>query len=124
MGRVIHVDNSGFFRRLFRHFLATRDIDSEDFDRGSQAFESIGRGGVPLIITGMFLVDMTGLDLIKQLTASPYRNIPIITLSSNTAPDMQQALHDLGVTAQLSKYGPWREEVIPYLDKYISLSRR
>ncbi|MDR1866903.1 MAG: response regulator [Treponema sp.] len=116
--KVVHIDNSKFFRNLFRVYLYDKGIRVESFASGEQAMEILQDGDVGLIIMGMVLTDMDGEDLIKRVTTSPY-NIPVIILTSDTLePEEDVLLEKLGVIAHFSKSGPWREQLIPYLDRY------
>ena len=73
MGRIIHVDNSEFFRKGMKALLSELALESEGFDRGEDALNAIKAGGVSGVIMGLELSDMSGEEFIKRLTVSVIR---------------------------------------------------
>ncbi|MDR3333989.1 MAG: response regulator [Treponema sp.] len=113
MRKIVHTDNSEFFRRLVRTFLAEQGFEGVSYDQGSMALEAVKGGDVALVITGISLPDMNGEDFIRQIV--PYK-IPVIVLTADESPEKQRALEDLGIKAYILKAKAWQEKLLPYLN--------
>jgi two-component system cell cycle response regulator len=110
MSRVIHVDNSEFFRKIMKRFLSELGFESDGFERGEEAALAAGAGDVSLVIAGLALADMSGEEFVKRITASP-RPVPVIIVSSNDEELQAKRLSALGVRAMIKKSGNWKEEL-------------
>ncbi|MDR2149544.1 MAG: response regulator [Spirochaetaceae bacterium] len=118
MRTVVHLDNSGFLRKLMQMFLKERGIESEAYDKGSDVLERIKRGDIALIIAGTFFNDMTGFAFLKRLLLSPQK-VPVIILTSNSSEQQQLIMKTLGVEAIIIKSGHWQDELFPYILKHV-----
>lgn len=118
MRTVVHLDSSGFLRKLMRMFLNERGIESEGYDKGADVLDRIKTGDISLIIAGTFFSDMTGFAFLKRLMLSPYK-VPIIILTSNTSHQQQLIMKSLGVEAIVIKSGHWQDELFPYILKHV-----
>jgi two-component system cell cycle response regulator len=114
MKTIIHVDNSDFFRKLMKVFLAEQGFMGVCFSHGAEALEAINQEDVSVVITGLALSDMDGKEFIKRICASSYTG-PIIVLTSNSLEGEQQVLENKRVKACISKSGAWQEKLLPYL---------
>ncbi|MDR2397185.1 MAG: response regulator [Spirochaetaceae bacterium] len=114
MQKIIHVDNSDFFRKLMKVFLMEQGFEGTYFSHGLDALEALEKEDVSMLITGMALSDMDGKEFIKRVYASSYTG-PIIVLTSNDSEEEQQALEHEGVKACIAKTGAWQEKLLPYL---------
>jgi len=110
---VIHVDNSGFFRKVMKAFLKELGVDSEDFSCGEDVLDAVGNHKVSCVITGLELPDMRGEELIRQLLFSGH-SMTIIAVTSSTNDERAQTLADLGVKATIQKGGDWKEKLREY----------
>ena len=99
---VIHVDNSKFFRKVIKVFLAELGIDSENYEQGEDALNAVGTRKVSCVITGLELADMNGEELIKQLLFSGH-SMTIIAVTSSEDGERIQRLENLGVKAVIQK---------------------
>ncbi|MDR3171864.1 MAG: response regulator [Treponema sp.] len=115
MRKIVHTDNSEFFRRLVRTFLAEQGFEGVSYDQGLMALEAVKGGDVALVITGISLPDMNGEDFIRQIVGEPYK-IPVIVLTADEAPEKQRALEELGIKAYILKSKAWQEKLLPYLN--------
>jgi DNA-binding NtrC family response regulator len=118
MKKIVHVDNSGFFRKIMRIFLTEQMYEVESFDNGREALEEIGKGDVSMVITGLSLSDMTGERLIKQAILSPH-TVPFVALTGNQNLEEVRRLTALGVKAVILKTNGWREKLEVVLRKYL-----
>ena len=110
---VIHVDNSGFFRKVMKAFLSELGIDSISYDRGEDVLDAVEAGKVSCVITGLELVDMTGENLIRQLLFSA-QPMTIIAVTASGDDERIQRLANLGVKATIQKGGDWKEKLREY----------
>jgi DNA-binding response OmpR family regulator len=110
MSRVIHADNSEFFRKLMRSFLTEIGLESENFERGEDVVNAVNMGDVSFVITGLALADMDGEELIKRIIASSHP-VPVITVTSNDEDARTKRLAALGVKASIKKSGNWKDDL-------------
>jgi len=110
MGQIIHVDNSGFFRKIMRTFLSELGFQSSSFESGHEALASIKNSEVSCVITGLELPDIKGEDFIGNLV-SLENPVSIIVFSSNTDYERNKYLESLGVLGIVQKASNWKEEL-------------
>jgi FixJ family two-component response regulator len=110
MSRIIHVDNSGFFRKIMRGFLSELGLESESFDLGRDALAKAKTGNVSCVITGLELPDMRGEDFIEQL-ASLKKPVSIIVFSASADENRDKFLETQGVLGMVQKTSNWKEEL-------------
>jgi len=110
---VIHADNSGFFRKVLKAFLAELGVDSDGFDNGDDVLTEIGNRKVSCVITGLELADMTGEELIRQLQYSGHL-MTIIAVTSSGKESRISTLEELGVKATIQKGGDWKDKLREY----------
>lgn len=117
MKSIIHVDNSGFFRKLVNTFLSKYGYIVESFSLAKEALEIISGGQVGLILTGLTLPDMEGEEFIQRIMDYPY-NIPIIAFTSNQTTKTDDELIDLGIRAWVLKSGVWQKHLLPLVHQH------
>ena len=110
---VVHVDNSGFFRKVMRMFLSELGIQSDSFDRGEDVLDAVEARKVSCVITGLELLDMSGEELIKKLFFATHA-MTIIAVTSSDDDVRIQRLSELGVKATIQKGGNWKEKLREY----------
>ena len=110
---VVHADNSTFFRKVIKVFLAELDVESESYDRGEDVLDAVGTRKVSCVITGLELADMKGEDLIRQLIYSGH-SMTIIAVTGSHDEARIRYLADLGVKATIQKGGDWKEKLREY----------
>ena len=107
---IIHVDNSDFFRKITKNFLAEIGYESDGFARGEDVLDLIMADKGDCVITGLELADMSGEEFIKHLAvAKPM--IPIIVLTANDEDNQRMRLENLGIKAIIQKSGNWKNEL-------------
>ncbi|MDR3342782.1 MAG: response regulator [Treponema sp.] len=111
--KIIHVDNSSFFRKLMRIFLVNEGFEVESFDNWEDAAIAVSGGSADMVITGLALADMSGETYIKKMVDS-YAG-PIIVMSSSINQQTEHTMLALGVKAAIGKSGGWKEALRPYL---------
>jgi DNA-binding NtrC family response regulator len=104
---VIHIDNSEFFRKIMRTFLAQEGFEVESFDNAEDAGMAISGGLASMVISGLAIAGMEAEDFIRR-TREVYAG-PLVVISSSLDPQRESALRALGVKAAINKSGPWQE---------------
>ena len=110
---VIHVDNSGFFRKVMKIFLSELGLECISCDRGEDVLDAVESHKVGCIITGLELPDMSGEELIRRLLFASY-SMTIIAVTSSVNEERSQRLSELGVKATIQKGGDWKEKLREY----------
>jgi FixJ family two-component response regulator len=110
---VIHVDNSGFFRKVMKVFLSELGLECKSLDRGEDVLDAVESHKVGCIITGLELIDMSGEELIKRLLFASY-SMTIIAVTGSNDDERAQRLTELGVKAIIQKGGNWKEKLREY----------
>ncbi|MCL2181097.1 MAG: response regulator [Treponema sp.] len=110
MNHVIHVDNSDFFRKLMKTFMAEKGLELESFEKGEDAIEAVAGGRAAFIITGLSLADMTGEELLKRLMTLPQKT-PVIVVTSSDEAVNNKRLEALGAKAIILKSDNWKAEL-------------
>ena len=114
MSKIVHVDNSGFFRKLIKTFLLDKGHESENFSRGEDAIDIVMEGNTVCVITGMELADMNGEEFIKRLLVNT-QDVPVIVITSSDNELQFEKLRTLGVRAIIPKSGRWKEDLAEHL---------
>lgn len=117
MKKIIHVEQSDFFRKLVRAFLTEQGFLVDSFDHGGIALVAMNAEDVGLIITGLSFPDMDSPEFLKKAAANPHK-IPIIAFSSTQDPEMDRFLRELGIKTRVLKSGEWKEYLLPEINKY------
>ena len=107
---VIHVDNSGFFRKVMGIFLSELGLESKGYDRGEDVLDAVESRKVSCVICGLELMDMRGEDLIRRLMFASY-SMTIIAVTSSANEERNERLKELGVKAIIQKGGNWKEQL-------------
>jgi len=110
---VVHVDNSGFFRKVMRYFLNELGLECKSYERGEDVLDAVEAHKVSCVITGLELIDMSGEELIKRLLFASY-SMTIIAVTSTHDEERVQRLAELGVKATIQKGGNWKEKLREY----------
>ena len=114
MSRIVHVDNSEFFRKLMKTFLSELGHESENFSRGEDAVNKVKAGKADWVITGLSLADMGGEEFIKRLAVSA-QLVPVIVVTSSDEEAQHKRLDALGVKAVIQKSGDWKDTLAQQL---------
>jgi DNA-binding response OmpR family regulator len=105
--KIIHIDNSEFFRKLVKNFLAQEGFEVESFGNAEEAGMAVSGGQASMVISGLAFAGMEAEDFIRR-TRENYAG-PLVVISSSLDPQREAALRTLGVKAAIDKSGPWQE---------------
>ena len=111
--KIIHVDNSDFFRKIMGTFLQKEGYEVEGFDSAQEANLAIGGGGADMVIMGLTFVDGGGIEFLDKVVES-YAG-PVIVVSASLNQQKEEELIDHGAKAAVSKSGPWQETIRAHL---------
>jgi two-component system cell cycle response regulator len=114
MKHIIHVDNSEFFRKLMKTFMAEMGQELESFEKGADAITAVKSGKANCVITGLELADMGGDEFIKRLKVAA-QSLPVIVVTSKEDEPNEKRLNALGVKAIVQKSGDWKKELKKFL---------
>ena len=109
MKRIIHVDNSEFFRKHMKTFLEKEGFEVESFDNTQDANLAIGIGLAEAIIMGLTFSDGGGEEFLARILES--FSGPVIVISSSADDDKKEKLLDLGAKMVFNKSESWKEKL-------------
>jgi two-component system cell cycle response regulator len=104
---VIHIDNSEFFRKVMKNFLAKEGFETEGFDNPEDAIMAVSGGQASMVISGLALAGMEAGEFIRRIREN-YAG-PVVVISSSLDPRTASSLMALGVKSALDKSAPWQE---------------
>ena len=110
MSQIIHVDNSGFFRKIMKAFLSELGFQSESYESGSEALAAAQDEETRCVITALEFPDMKGEAFIRELSLLE-KKVSIIVFSANTDEDRMAYLESMGVLGIVQKTSNWKEEL-------------
>jgi two-component system cell cycle response regulator len=113
MKRIIHVDNSDFFRKQMSAFLASEGFETEGFASAKEAEMVIAGGSADIVIMGLTFADTDSESLIQR-TIESFAG-PIIVVSSSINKEKEEKLIAQGVRAAVSKSDSWQDNLRPHL---------
>ena len=114
MKRIIHVDNSEFFRKIMATFLSAEGFEVESFDNAQEANFSIGAGSGDMVITGLTFSDIEGQEFLSKAVSS--FSGPVIVVSASVDDNNKDKLLSLGARAAINKTGnDWKDLLKPHL---------
>jgi CheY-like chemotaxis protein len=114
VSRIIHTDNSEFFRKLMRTFLVELGHETNGLTKGEEALTIVKAGKADCVVTGLELADMGGEEYIKRLLGVP-QAVPVIVVTSQDNAAQKKRLDALGVKAVIQKSGDWKSELSRHL---------
>ncbi|MDR0670236.1 MAG: response regulator [Treponema sp.] len=99
---LIAVDGSIACLDSYREFL-DEDYDLIVCKRGMDALRIIEARPIDLLITGMYLEDMTGMNLLVTKNRGVFKDIPVLMISGGTEFETEELAHIYGVQGYLRK---------------------
>src|ERR1700674_4492047 len=78
--KILLIDDEAPSREALTLLLKSADYDVKSAGSGNEAFELLAEDGFDIIITDLFLPDLDGIDILKQVkSASPEMEVILIT---------------------------------------------
>jgi two-component system OmpR family response regulator len=105
MAHVLVVDDNAQFRNLVRLMLQELGHECSDIATGAGALLRLSRGDVDMAMVDLFMPEMDGLELTKQIRAQ-FPGLPVIATSGGGNMRMTNLLdwaRDMGATITIAK---------------------
>ncbi len=107
MKRVVIADDSATARMFVQRCLEIAGLTDAEFVQaanGREALDCMKSSRPDLLVTDLTMPDMDGMELLTRVAASPTLNgTPILVISSQTNPKVEEELKALGARAILRK---------------------
>jgi DNA-binding NarL/FixJ family response regulator len=121
MSTVLLIEDSSFFRQLFKetlqaHIPSVEVIEAKD---GEEAFRNIESSQPDLIFIDIKLPWENGLHLTKKIKAQ-YPGIPVVILTSYDLPEYREAAAASGATLFLSKGSATKQHILNVVESILS----
>jgi two-component system chemotaxis response regulator CheY len=104
--RVLIIEDSATVRTFLKYWLANSfpSVEILEAEDGKAAFHALGRNSVHLIISDLNMPGMDGFTFLEKLRAnSVLKRKPVMVLSGNITPEMEQAAQMDPLLAVVSK---------------------
>ena len=102
--KAIVIEDDRETTRLCRQFLENEGFEIKEVDRGVAALKEIRKERPDLILVGLQLRDVAGLELVRWLKADPtLSQVPIIAINSHSLRPNDPVLTGSGIGAVLRK---------------------
>ncbi|HRJ54032.1 MAG TPA: Hpt domain-containing protein [Candidatus Thiothrix moscowensis] len=109
--RILVVDDSVTVRRVTEKFLNAREYVVATAKDGMEALERVGEFLPDAVLLDIEMPRMDGFELLGHLRRDPqWRNLPVVMISSRTAPKHREHALSLGATRFLGK--PYQNEIL------------
>jgi two-component system chemotaxis sensor kinase CheA/two-component system sensor histidine kinase and response regulator WspE len=116
--RVLLVDDSAIAREAEAALLRSLGHEVEEAEDGEVAWRRLQGGGFQVLVTDVQMPVLDGIDLTRRVRATPrFHRLPILILSSLSAPEERRRGVDAGADAYLVKGELDAEELAATLDR-------
>lgn len=103
------VDDDAMFRDALASLLEMSGLAVEQFDSGADFLAAATRSKAACVVVDIQLGDITGIELVRQLTASDL-HFPIILITGSADPIFEKQAEEVGCVAFLRK--PFRRDLL------------
>jgi len=101
---VLTVDDSRTMREMVAFTLKGAGFDVREAEDGKHAIDVLKQGKVDVIVTDLNMPNMNGLELIRQLRASPeHKTTPILMLTTEGDASKKEEGRSAGATGWIVK---------------------
>lgn len=107
--KVLIVDDSKFQRGQLSKTLIASGYEVSEAGNGVEALQKIKAENFNLIVTDLLMPEMSGIELLKELSTNNNKT-PIIVLTADIQEPVKQECLDLGAKAFLNK--PFNSEIL------------
>lgn len=117
MFKILHVDNSYFFRKIIKDTFDRskfKCFSAEDVD---SAFDILKSNSINLIITAIEIRGGGGETFIDKINRTNFKNIPIIVVTSNDSMEVRKKMFTLGVVDYIPKDPNFTKKLVTFVDK-------
>lgn len=90
MANILVVDDQLVMRNMFKAILSQTDHDTTYATDGEHAYQEATKKRFDLVITDLYMPNLTGIELTKKLRSlSTYKGVPILVVSTENASDQK-----------------------------------
>ncbi len=100
--KILLVEDEKIIAELMKLELTAEGYDVTTVYNGIQALSAINDNHFDLIITDLFMPEMDGIDLLKQLKSAS-NTIPTVVISASQNDNIKNQLNNLGITQFIDK---------------------
>ncbi|MDH4226125.1 MAG: response regulator [Deltaproteobacteria bacterium] len=102
--KILSAEDSPATQKFISFTLKYKGYDVVTANDGIEALEKLGTESFDLIILDIMMPRMNGLEVLKEIkTKTPYKDIPILMLTSEKGDADRQKAMSLGATSFLTK---------------------
>ena len=112
MFTILHIDNSSFFRHIFKKTFEEKGFKCLSAKDVNNAFALLQGNKVDLIVTGIEVQGGGGEYFTKSVNASEYRNVPIIVCTSTDTIEERQTMFSKGIIDYVPKTKDFAEHLL------------
>lgn len=106
---VLTVDDSASVRQMVSMTLTAAGYSVLEADNGSAGYDVATQNTVDLVVTDLNMPVMNGIEFIEKYRTHPSsKGVPIIFLTTESAPEMKAKAKEVGATAWIVK--PFQQE--------------
>lgn len=106
---VLTVDDSASVRQMVSMTLTAAGYSVLEADNGSAGYDVATQNSVDLVVTDLNMPVMNGIEFIEKYRTHPSsKGVPIIFLTTESAPEMKAKAKEVGATAWIVK--PFQQE--------------
>lgn len=111
MFTLLHVDNSSFFRRIFKDYFEKKGYRCLSAETVDMAFALLQGNEIDLIVTGIEVRGGGGEFFTESVNKSEYRNVPIIVCTGTDSIDERKKMFSMGVIDYVPKTKDFAEHI-------------
>lgn len=100
---ILVVEDSGSFRMVIKVGLERAGYQVIEAVNGRVACELLDGRTIDLVVSDLNMPNMDGLSFVRHLRSSPYRDTPVIMLTTVSQAEKQAEAQELGLSAWISK---------------------
>lgn len=120
MTNVLIVDDSATMRMILLKSLRQAgftEINAIEAGSAKEGLQRVAQGGIQLILSDVNMPEISGIEFVKVIRAK-FKDLPIIMVTTESAPEMRQKMVDAGANGIILKPFP-PEELKRVLVEYI-----
>ena len=103
--RILFIEDDAMNRRVVRDMLDVAGLPMEEADGGQAGLDRLMAEPFDVVLLDLRMPEMDGFEVMKQVRAAqePLRSIPIIVVTADASPGLEQQCLDQGADAVLFK---------------------
>jgi two-component system chemotaxis response regulator CheB len=124
MVKILVVDDSEFFRKMYTDALSGAGFEVETASNGREAVDAVRSGKPSLVFMDLVMPEMTGADALTAMKADDaIKNTPVVMLTSISAEIKGEDLLIKGAVAYLVKDNVTPKDVVDKAEEILGTSK-